>query len=112
MMVSDNTDPCMANAGISLTNGRKWKVDEAVEGAKERLRHKDLVGTAAQERLGLGCVSRQSWAKSNIKERRQLVQAEIRETQEEQREVKAASMKKQGAWFNWERYPTTQAELE
>ena len=35
-------------------------------------------------------------------ERRQLVQDEIRQQSEEERQVKAASLTTQGSWLNWE----------
>jgi ribA/ribD-fused uncharacterized protein len=52
--------------------------------------------------MGIGCIPRQSWSHANTAQQRHLVQDEIREMQEEQRTVRAASMSKQGSWLNWD----------
>ena len=102
MVIRNNKDPFVREAGISLRSGRKWNVDKAVDEAQARLQHKDIVGTISQGRLGIGCTTRQSWAKAGPVEQRHLVQGEIREMQEEERLVRAAGMRKQGSWLNWE----------
>lgn len=102
MMLEENKDLCVSQAGIEVQTGRKWKANEAVQEAQERLRHKDIVGNVCTGRQGIGVMTRASWAKANQKERSQLVQAEVRSRQEEDRQVKAAGMSKQGAWLNWE----------
>ena len=102
MTIRSNPDPFVREAGISLRSGRKWNVDKAVDEAQARLRQKDLIGSVAHGRMGIGCIPRQSWSKSNSAQQRHLVQDEIREIQEEQRTVRAAAMSKQGSWLNWE----------
>ena len=37
-----------------------------------------------------------------LEERRELIQYEVRSMDEERRQVKSVTMKKQGAWVNWE----------
>lgn len=105
MMLDDSKDPCVNSANIQIDCGRKWKASEAVNNAKQRLMHKDLVGTVARGREGLGWSPRQSWYGANTKQRRQLVEGELQSMQEEQRVVRAASMSKQGSWLNWESIP-------
>ena len=70
--------------------------------AEDRLHHADIVGSVAQGRLGLGCFTRTSWNKADPKERRGLVQKEVRRVEEESRHVKAVAMNKQGSWTRWE----------
>ena len=77
-------------------------MDTAVDEAQARLRQKDIVGSVAHGRMGIGCIPRQSWSNSNTAQQRHLVQDEIREIQEEQRTIRAAAMSKQGSWLNWE----------
>ena len=50
----DSSDPKVANAGIQVRTGRKWRAEEAVKEAKARLRHRSLVGVVTQGRAGLG----------------------------------------------------------
>ena len=102
MLLEDSSDPCVSQAEIQIEGGRKWRVSESVNEAKQRLRHKDIIGTVAIGRQGLGCNPRQSWLSSDKKGRRQLIQSEIRNMQEEQRMTRAASMTNQGSWLNWE----------
>ena len=65
-------------------------------------RHKNIIGTTTQGRLGLGCITRAMWREASVEERRHLVQEEIRQTEEEQRMARAVGMAKQGAWTRWE----------
>ena len=41
MMLRDSSDEGIREAGIKVRQGRKWKADQAVKEADERLRHKD-----------------------------------------------------------------------
>ena len=102
MMLRDSQDQKIRDAGIEIRTGRKWKAEEAVAEAESRLRHQDLVGTVAQGRLGLGCVTRSSWKSANTAERRKLVQEEVRKKEEESRQAQAVTMRKQGSWLHWE----------
>ena len=105
MMLDNSKDSCVNSANIQIDCGRKWKASEAVSNAKQRLMHKDLVGTVVRGREGLGCSPRQSWYGANARQKRQLVEGEVQSMQEEQRVVRAASMSKQGSWLNWESIP-------
>ena len=102
MMLRDCRDDKVQEAGIEVRTGRKWSAAEAVEVAEARLRHKDIVGMVTSGRQGLGMVNRTSWRTAGIKERRSLVQKEVRDSEEESRHAKAAGMRKQGSWLLWE----------
>ena len=69
--------------------------------AESRLRHKDIVGTTAVGRQDLGITKPQRWISSSNKERGQMVQQEIRLTEEEDRQSRAVRMGGQCAWTRW-----------
>lgn len=48
--------PKVSQAGIGVKTGRKWRTQEAMEQGKSWLHHKDLVGTVATCRAGLGSI--------------------------------------------------------
>jgi hypothetical protein len=102
LMLRDSIDKKISEAGIEVRTGRKWKASEAVAEAESRLKHQDIVGTVTQGRLGLGCIPKMRWKNASTKERRYLVQKEIKERVEEDRQTKAVAMKKQGSWLHWE----------
>lgn len=106
MLIEESNDQCVSEAGIQIEGGRKWRAGSAVEDAKQRLRHKDIVGTISHGRQGLGCSPRQQWQTADKATRRQLVQKEVSDQREELRISKAASMSSQGRWLNWESTPS------
>jgi len=61
-----------------------------------------VVGTmcASRQRLGTGYV--QKWRGANAAERKQLMQEETRQSEEETRKVKSVEMGSQGAWTRLE----------
>lgn len=61
-----------------------------------------LVGSVAAGRAGFGCFPRPRYDLARGKERRRLIQDEIRAEVEEERYTKMAGMSKQGAWTRWE----------
>ena len=89
MIARSIQDPKIRDAGIKVRTGRKWKAKEAVRGAESRLQHQDIVGTVAQGRLGLGCVTRTSCRTASVEERSRLVQKEMRQQEEETRQAQA-----------------------
>ena len=102
MMLRDSKDERVREAGIAVRTGRKWSASKALKDAEDRLHHADIVGSVAQGRLGLGYTTRTSWNKADPKERRGMVQREVRKAEEENRHVKAVAMNKQGSWTRWE----------
>jgi hypothetical protein len=102
MMLKDSKDDKVKKAGVQVKTGRKWSASKAVEEAESRLRHKDIIGAVCQGRQGLGTTETQYWKGANAAKRRELVQREIREKEEEQRRSKAVEMGCQGAWTRWQ----------
>ena len=58
MILRDNKVDKVQGAQLDHRTRLKWKAQDALEEAESRLRHKDLVGTVTQGRLGLGCITR------------------------------------------------------
>ncbi|XP_035683116.1 uncharacterized protein LOC118420431 [Branchiostoma floridae] len=104
VMLQQSRDEKVSQAGIELRSGRKWTATEAVSNAASRLRHKDIVGIIAQGRRGLGAEREgsQTWGKAGPKERREMIQKEVRQREEELRRARAVGQGVQGAWTKWE----------
>ncbi|XP_073720025.1 uncharacterized protein [Misgurnus anguillicaudatus] len=98
----ESRDPKVSGAGVVVKTGRKWRAEAAVDQAESRLRHGVLVGAVARGRAGLGTFQVPRLDKARGKERRQLVQGEVRAAVEEERSSKAVGMARQGAWTRWE----------
>ncbi|XP_063056077.1 uncharacterized protein LOC134450154 [Engraulis encrasicolus] len=101
VLYRDSSDPKVANAGIQVRTGRKWKAEEAVQTAEARLRHKALVGVVTRGRAGLGSFPTPKM-NTRGKERRHQIQEEVRADVEEMRSCRAVGMRQQGAWTRWE----------
>ncbi|KAK7913726.1 hypothetical protein WMY93_013937 [Mugilogobius chulae] len=95
-------DSKVARAGIEVRTGRKWKAHDAVAQAEARLKHSELTGTLAHGRAGFGSNTKPIYSKTRGKERRKLIQDEVRAEVEEARGSKIVAMGQQGAWSRWE----------
>ncbi|XP_061902037.1 uncharacterized protein LOC133649222 [Entelurus aequoreus] len=102
LLYRDSADGKVSSAGVEVRTGRKWRAQDAVERAEARLRHSTLVGTIATGRAGLGCNTKPNYSRARGKERRKLVQEEVRAEVEEARFSRVVGMSKQGAWTKWE----------
>ena len=67
----------MAAAGIQIRSGRKWSARRELQ--VERLRHKDILGSIAKGRAGLGFFPSTYTISAKGKERRDLILEEVRE---------------------------------
>jgi hypothetical protein len=101
MTLNNSPDECISRAGIELRTGRKWSVSQAVDVAKNRLVHQDIVGTTNTGRQGLGMQIRESWSKADDRTRRTLVQQEIRKDVEEARAAQMVQLGSQGGSTRW-----------
>lgn len=102
MTFRDSRDSKVQEAGIRTRSGRKWDTSATLTQAEGNLRLKDIVGTPCIGRQGLGTSNFQRWGKANSKERRALVQAEVRDLEEERRKAKVVELGSQAAWTRWE----------
>ena len=108
MTLKDSQDSMVRRAGVVTRTGRKWSTSQAVTQAESRLRHKDIVGTTAVGTQGFGTGEVRRWNSADSKTRRDMVQEEIWQTEEEERKTRAAGMGAQGSWTNWQ---TTERKL-
>ena len=101
LTLRDSADDKISSAGIEVRAGRKWSVSQAVENAESNLRHQDIVGATNRGREGLGSRSHQRWESASNSDRRTMVQAELRKTEEQARSAKAVQLGRQGNWTRW-----------
>ncbi|KAK0145691.1 hypothetical protein N1851_015413 [Merluccius polli] len=102
LLYRDSSDTKVSSAGIEVRTGRKWRAQDAVDQAEARLRHSVLMGAVASGRAGLGSNTRPQYNKARGKERRQMIQEEVRAGVEETRSSRMVGMRLQGAWTRWE----------
>jgi hypothetical protein len=100
--LQQSKDKTVREAGVTLRSGRKWSVKESAIEAEAKAKHKEIVGTTALGRRGLDVTNTKRWSKADNKERRAMIQKEVRESEEEKRKARAVGMVKQGAWTRWE----------
>ncbi|GFS07264.1 reverse transcriptase [Elysia marginata] len=56
-MLEDSDDPVVKTVQRSIKTGRKWKVAEAIDEAKECMKMKEVIGQTQTDRKGLGSSS-------------------------------------------------------
>ncbi len=99
----ESTDQLVRAAAPKIQTGRKWKVQEEVDMAISRLKHREIVGRVQEGRAGLGrSETPLFWSKASKKERRAMVVAEVTRTEQERLNIKAVSQSRQGGWMSWE----------
>ena len=76
-MLRDSRDPLVKNAQPSVITGRKWKAKIAVENAESAPRMKEIIGTVANGKAGLGLHPLRWWSKESTTNRRKMVLEEI-----------------------------------
>ncbi|KAI8501656.1 hypothetical protein Bbelb_209270 [Branchiostoma belcheri] len=101
LLYSDSQDQKVREAGVTTRAGRKFKANELVAQAKSMLLIRDIIGATNSGRQGLGSSHFQQWGKASKKERRAMVQTEVRQLEEEGRRAKAVELSSQGAWTRW-----------
>ena len=97
-MLHDSRDPLGTNALPSVLTGRKWKAKIAAENAESALRMKEIIGTVANGKAGLGLHLQRWWSKESTANRRKMVSEEIHHLEEVRRFATAVGQRKQGAW--------------
>ena len=101
-MLEDSEDPVVKTVQPTIKTGRKWKVVEAVDQAKECLKIKEVIGQTQTDRKGLGSSTTKWWSKAEGKEKRDMVINEIRLNEDSRRVQKAVQQPQQGQWTNWD----------
>ncbi|GFO27354.1 polyprotein [Plakobranchus ocellatus] len=93
-------DPVVKTVQPSLKTGRKWKVTESVDEAKECL--KEVIGQTQTDRRGLGSTTAKRWSKTEGKQKKGHIIDEIRNKKDSTHVQKAVQQPQQGQWTNWD----------
>ncbi|GFO21235.1 reverse transcriptase [Plakobranchus ocellatus] len=101
-MLEESDDPVVKTVQASLKTGRKWKVTEAADEAKECLKMKEVIGQTQTDRRGLGSTTVKWWSKTEGKEKRDMIIDEIRNKEDSTQVQKAVQHPQQGQWTNWD----------
>ena len=80
-MLRDSCNPLVKNIQPSIITGQKWKAKIAVENAELVLKMKEIIGTVANWRAGLG-LHPQHWSKESTINKRKMVLEEIHHLEE------------------------------
>ncbi|KAK0140163.1 hypothetical protein N1851_022917 [Merluccius polli] len=102
MMLKDSPDKMVRGAGVTTRSGCKWAADRHVERAESMLKLKDIIGNPCMGRQGLGSTHFQQWTKADPRQRSDMVQAEVRQLEEDGRWSRAVELGVQGAWTKWD----------
>ncbi|KAK3744418.1 hypothetical protein RRG08_000851 [Elysia crispata] len=101
-MLEDSEDPIVKTVQPTMKTGRKWKVVEAVDEAKECLKIKEVIGQTQIDSKELGSSTAKWWSKAEGKEKRDMVINEMRLNEDSRRVQKAVQQPQQGQWTNWD----------
>ena len=112
MMLRDSGDQMIRNTLLEVKTGTKWSAREEVEAMESQLQHKDIVGATQSGRAGLGMQKHTYFYRASSCEKRKLVADEIRASQEEACQTKAAGLVQQGTWTRWEHHRSKVTVME
>ena len=101
-MLEDSGDKVVETINPQLKTGRKWKVQEAMDSAKDSLRIKEIIGHTQTNRQGLGSTKTEWWSKAKGKAKRDMMIQEMRKEEDQKRLQKAVQQSQQGQWTTWE----------
>ena len=104
-MLHDSRDPLVKNTQPSMITGRKWKAKIAVKNAESALRMKEIIGTEANGKAGLGLDPQNWWSKESRFNRRKMVSEEIHHFEEVRHFATAVRQRKQGISCHMEKFP-------
>ena len=76
-VLCDSVDPLVKSAQSAIITGRKWDTKYAVETAESSLKMKEVIGSLATGRAGLGLHPQKWWSKETTKNKRIMVSGEI-----------------------------------
>ena len=102
MTLEDSADEKVRTAGVEIKTGREWSAAKAVTEAESRLKHKDIIGTAAVGRQGFSTSKNLLLGECKHSEETKFGPREIKMREEENRQAKTVDLGIRGAWFRWE----------
>ncbi|GFO17552.1 polyprotein [Plakobranchus ocellatus] len=95
-------DPVVTSFQHELSTSRRWKVNEAVNQAKQILKMKEVIGVTQIGRKGLESGRVKWWSKKEGKEKRDMIIDEIRLKEDSKQRQKTVQQSQQGHWTSWE----------
>ncbi|KAK3800257.1 hypothetical protein RRG08_018867 [Elysia crispata] len=101
-MLEDSEDPVVKIVQPTIKTGRKLKVVEAVDEAKECLKIKEVIKLTQTDRKGLGSSTAKWWSKAEGKEKRDMVINEMQLNEDSRRIQKAVEQSQQGQCTMWD----------
>ncbi|XP_052267689.1 uncharacterized protein LOC127869268 [Dreissena polymorpha] len=101
LTLRDSPDEFIREAGDHTRTSRKCLGTESVSQAENALKHKDIVGVTAVGRENTGARKVVLWSRSDQKERRVIIQSEVRRAEVNARQANAVEIGAQGAWITW-----------
>ena len=101
-ILENSKDAVVNTVQPTVKTGRKWKVVEAVDQAKECLKFEEVIGLIQNGCKGLGSATATRWSKEERKEKRFKVISKIRLNEDSWRVQKAVQQLQQGQWTNWD----------
>ena len=98
-MLVNSEDMMIKENPPTVETGRKWKAQDAFEQAVAEGRIRDIVGHVREKRQGIRMVpAGKLWNQATKKEKRKIVESEIRAREEDKRLVRTVGLVKQGSW--------------
>ena len=102
MTLHDAQDCIVKDTVPDVRTGQKWDVAEEVKDMDSWLYYKDIVGASQAGRTGLVRKKHTFFNKASSFVKKKLVSDEIRTSQEEICQTKAAGFTQQAVWMKWE----------
>lgn len=101
MMLKESRDNKIRENPPVVRTARKWVAEEEVEKALLNLEHRDIVGSAQNDRSGLGVNKFKPFSTMTRRERRRAVGDEVKDKEAERREVHLIQCCQQGQMTRW-----------
>ncbi len=101
--LKESRDEAVKRAGVTIRTRYRWKAQQEIDQAVNRLQHKEVMGRVQHSRTGLGWGEPvQFWSKATREQRKSVVVEEVSQVEQDRYLIKAVSQCKQGAWTRWE----------
>ncbi len=101
--LKESRDEAVKRAGVTIRTGYRWKAQQEIDQAVNRLQHKEVMGRVQHSQAGLGWGEPvQFWSKATREQRKSMVVEEVSQVEQDRYLIKAVSQCKQGAWTRWE----------
>ncbi len=97
--LKESRDEAVKRAGVTIHTGHRWRAQQDVDQAVNRLQHNEVMGRVQHSRAGLDWGEPvQFWSKATRDQRKSMVVEEVSRVEQDRYLIKAVSQCKQGAW--------------